>query len=100
MEKPRLVSKAFFVIFATIFFLILGGFLSGRVLSHAQSTGFDALANVLQGIFMGGLLGLVSSGVLVLKLNSVQFVHASAILIVALIAEIIFIAAVNYFRLF
>ena len=99
MDQPKLISKAFFVIFCAIFFMILAGFIGGRLIDESQRQTVDAMADVTQSMMVGGAMGLLIAFTLILKLRPEQFVHASVILFAGFLFEIVFISIVNYFHL-
>lgn len=100
MDQQKFVSKAFFVIFCAIFFMVLAGFIGARLIDVSQLQAVEAQAEVTKSMMFGGAIGLVVAGVLILKLKPEQFIHASVVLFAGFMFEIAFISIVNYFHLF
>jgi hypothetical protein len=69
MSIKQTLFKTGFVLGTTFWCIVGGGFLGGRILTPPGAMGWDALANVLGGMMVGGLLGLILSIILTLFLK-------------------------------
>ena len=98
MTTPILLKRITFVIITTIFCMLLGGLLGGRVFSpHGRTLDgmFDALEGAMLGFFIGGVAAIVA----VVKLNPPNLTKANIIALVCLTAELMFLFLANYYQL-
>lgn len=93
MNFKQILFKILFILGTIFWCIIVGGFLGGRVFTSPGEMGWDALANALGGMMLGGVLGLIISVILAIFLKGramlVAYLVSGSILIITLLAILI-----------
>ncbi|MFQ5639148.1 MAG: hypothetical protein ACE5IR_14290 [bacterium] len=89
MSFATFFSKALFVFGVAVFCVILGAPLGAKLLTGPGSMGWDALANMLAGAFLGLLFGGLAGIIIAVKLKTKHITRGNLFVFAGIALEIL-----------